>query len=172
MTDQNAVLAANLEFYRASADRDLAGMDALWARASPVACLHPGWAALTDRKAVIASWEAILANPDAPRVACFDERVLLYGDTASWCCAKRNSPAAPWQPAISFYAKTAFGGSYTIRPVSSPGGRARGGVRRDSIEVPAVGFHRCRDHAAGRGDRVQNGRTWLTAAGHARRSAS
>jgi ketosteroid isomerase-like protein len=86
MTDQDAVLAANLEFYRAFAARDVAGMDALWARAAPVACLHPGWAALTDREAVIASWEAILTNPEAPRIACFDERVLLYGDTALVLC--------------------------------------------------------------------------------------
>jgi ketosteroid isomerase-like protein len=86
MTDRDAVLAANLEFYRAFTARDVAGMDALWARASPVACLHPGWAALTDREAVIASWEAILSNPDAPRIACFDERVFVYGDTALVLC--------------------------------------------------------------------------------------
>jgi hypothetical protein len=91
MTAQDAVLAANLEFYRAFTDRDVAGMDALWARASPVACLHPGWAALTDRKAVMASWEAILTNPDAPRVACFDERVLLYGETALVLCEEELS---------------------------------------------------------------------------------
>src|SRR5215469_13040920 len=38
MTDQDAVLAANLEFYRAFAARDLAAMDALWALQAPVAC--------------------------------------------------------------------------------------------------------------------------------------
>ena len=32
MTDSDAVLAANLEFYRAFRARDLAAMDALWAR--------------------------------------------------------------------------------------------------------------------------------------------
>jgi ketosteroid isomerase-like protein len=86
MTDQDAVLAVNLEFYRAFAARDPAAMDVLWARASPVACLHPGWTVLTDRAAIMASWEAILANPDAPRIACFDERALLYGDTALVLC--------------------------------------------------------------------------------------
>jgi hypothetical protein len=86
MTDQDAVLAANLEFYRAFTARDVAGMEALWARDVPVACLHPGWAALTDRGAIIASWSAILTSPDAPRIACFDERVLLYGDTALVLC--------------------------------------------------------------------------------------
>jgi ketosteroid isomerase-like protein len=86
MTDQDAVLAVNLEFYRAFTARDLAAMDVLWARASPVACLHPGWAVLTDRAAIMASWEAILANSEAPRIACFDERALLYGDTALVLC--------------------------------------------------------------------------------------
>ena len=86
MTDQDAVLAANLEFYRAFAARDLAGMEALWARTAPVACLHPGWAALFEREAILASWEAILSHPEAPRVACFDERVYVYGDAALVLC--------------------------------------------------------------------------------------
>jgi ketosteroid isomerase-like protein len=86
MTDQDAVLAANLEFYRAFATRDLAAMEALWARQSPVACLHPGWTVLTNRDEIVASWNGILSNPDAPRIACFDERVLLYGDTALVLC--------------------------------------------------------------------------------------
>ena len=86
MTDTDAVLAANLEFYRAFAMRDLPAMDALWARHAPVACFHPGWTALTDREAVLASWGGILSNPEAPRIACFDERVLLFGDTALVLC--------------------------------------------------------------------------------------
>ena len=86
MTDQDAVLAANLEFYRAFAARDLAAMDALWARRAPVGCLHPGWTALTDRDAIIESWAGILSNPDAPRIACFDEFAFLYGNVALVLC--------------------------------------------------------------------------------------
>lgn len=86
MTDQDAVLAANLEFYRAFAVRDIAAMDALWARQAPVACLHPGWTALRDRKAIVESWAGILSNPDAPRIACYDEQVFLYGDVALVLC--------------------------------------------------------------------------------------
>jgi len=86
MTDQDAVLAANLEFYRAFAMRDLAAMDALWARQAPVACLHPAWAALKDREAIIESWAGIFSNPDAPRIACFDEHAFLYGDAALVLC--------------------------------------------------------------------------------------
>jgi len=86
MTDQDAVLAANLEFYRAFATRDLPAMEALWTREVPVACIHPGWTALRDRETIIESWESILSNPDAPRVACFDEQVFLYGEVALVLC--------------------------------------------------------------------------------------
>ena len=86
MNDSDAVLAANLEFYRAFSTRDLAAMDALWARKAPVACVHPGWPVLADREAIIESWQGILSNPNAPRLVCYDERVLLYGDTALVLC--------------------------------------------------------------------------------------
>jgi ketosteroid isomerase-like protein len=86
MTDQDAVLAANLEFYRAFAARDLAAMDALWAKRAPVACLHPGWIALKDRDAIMESWTGLLSNPDAPRIACYDEQAFLYGDVALVLC--------------------------------------------------------------------------------------
>ena len=86
MTDQDAVLAANLEFYRAFATRDLRAMDALWAQRAPVVCLHPGWTALKDREAVMESWAGILSNPEAPRIACFDEEAFVYGDTALVLC--------------------------------------------------------------------------------------
>jgi hypothetical protein len=86
MTDSDAVLAANLEFYRAFTTRDLVAMEALWARQSPVACIHPGWPPLTERDTVMESWQGILANPEAPRIACYDERVQLYGDVALVIC--------------------------------------------------------------------------------------
>jgi ketosteroid isomerase-like protein len=86
MTDNDAVLAANLEFYRAFAARDLGAMDGLWAQRAPVACLHPGWTALKERNAIMESWQEILSNPDAPRIACFDEQVFLYGNAALVLC--------------------------------------------------------------------------------------
>jgi hypothetical protein len=86
MTDADAVLAANLEFYRAFAVRDLVAMDRLWARQAPVTCVHPGWNALRDRTSVMDSWHSILSNPAAPRIACFDEQVFLHGDVALVLC--------------------------------------------------------------------------------------
>src|SRR5207244_11286142 len=75
MTDSDAVLAANLEFYRAFTARDLVAMDAIWARQAPVACVHPGWPALADRDSVMAGWHNILASPEAPRIHCYHARV-------------------------------------------------------------------------------------------------
>jgi hypothetical protein len=86
MDDSDAVLAANLEFYRAFTTRDIAAMDELWARQAPVACIHPGWPPLTDRETVMESWRGILGNSDSPRIVCYDERVFLYGETALVIC--------------------------------------------------------------------------------------
>jgi len=86
MDDRDAVLAANLEFYRAFTTRDADAMDALWARHAPVACVHPGWPPLADRAAVMESWIGILSNPESPRIVCYDEQVFLYGDTALVVC--------------------------------------------------------------------------------------
>ncbi|HEX5453795.1 MAG TPA: nuclear transport factor 2 family protein [Stellaceae bacterium] len=86
MTDSEAVLAANRTFYRAFAARDIAAIEALWARRAPVACIHPGWPALVGRDAVVESWRGIMGNPASPNISCHDEEVLLYGDTALVLC--------------------------------------------------------------------------------------
>jgi hypothetical protein len=86
MTDEDAVLSANLEFYRAFTTQNAAAMETLWARHLPVSCIHPGWAPLRDRDAVIRSWRDILGNPDAPRLMCHDEAVSVYGDIAVITC--------------------------------------------------------------------------------------
>ncbi|MEJ2131981.1 MAG: nuclear transport factor 2 family protein, partial [Gammaproteobacteria bacterium] len=62
------VLFANDAFYLAFRERDLNAMERLWARNSPVVCIHPGWNPLTSRQEIMASWEAILTNPEAPRI--------------------------------------------------------------------------------------------------------
>src|SRR3546814_3919749 len=61
-------------------------MDRLWPRHAPVACIHPGWAALGDRRSVMESWGEILSNPEAPRIECHDEEVALLGDVAIVLC--------------------------------------------------------------------------------------
>ena len=84
--DNDAVLSANLEFYRAFTTRDFVAMDTLWAREAPVLCVHPGWTALTERRAIVESWRSIMVNPEAPHVMCHDDRAFLYGDFAIVLC--------------------------------------------------------------------------------------
>jgi ketosteroid isomerase-like protein len=90
-TVADEVLAANLQFYLAFTNHDYAAMDALWAREAEVLCLHPGWTALHGRDAVMRSWRDILANPEAPHVACHDDQAFLYGDMAVVLCEEELS---------------------------------------------------------------------------------
>jgi ketosteroid isomerase-like protein len=87
--DQDEVLAANAAFYRAFAARDVDAMDALWARQAPVACVHPGWHALSGRDAVMASWRGILRGPGAPDIACGDATSHVFGESAFVVCDER-----------------------------------------------------------------------------------
>lgn len=79
-------LFANDAFYQAFATRDRAAMETLWAQHAPVACLHPGWRPLFGRDEVLASFAAILQNPDNPPVTPRAAKALVYGATASVVC--------------------------------------------------------------------------------------
>ena len=84
MDRDDAVLAANTDFYVACARGDAAAMEALWARGTDVTCIHPGWQALVGRAAVMESWQAILASP--PAVRCIGARVFVNGTNAHVIC--------------------------------------------------------------------------------------
>lgn len=83
------MLRANADFYRAFAARDMALMDSVWAESAPVACIHPGWAPLTERTAVLESWQRILANPDQPPLECLQPRAFVHGETAFVLCYEK-----------------------------------------------------------------------------------
>jgi ketosteroid isomerase-like protein len=85
--DERAVLAANAEFYRAFAMRDVDAMDALWARSTPVACVHPGWQVLNGREAVMASWRGILGGVP-PAIRCSQEIACVAGSAAFVVCTE------------------------------------------------------------------------------------
>jgi hypothetical protein len=84
--ETDAVLTANLSFYRCFAERDIAGMESVWALEVPVTCIHPGWSPRHGRAAVLDSWRSILSNPDAPIIHCHDEQVTFYGPIATVVC--------------------------------------------------------------------------------------
>lgn len=89
-SDERAVLDANAAFYAAFHARDLAAMEAVWARENPVACAHPGWTPLDGRDRVLRSWRAIF-DGGAPEVRCDDARVNVYGGVAVLVCIERLS---------------------------------------------------------------------------------
>jgi ketosteroid isomerase-like protein len=77
--DEQALFAANAAYYEAFHDRDLAAMGRVWAE-DGISCIHPGWAALIGRAAVMGSWRGILANPDQPQVEFHGGRCMVDGD--------------------------------------------------------------------------------------------
>ncbi len=77
--DEQAVLEANLAFYRAFQTMDYEAMDELWARGVPVASVHPLGALVRGREAVMEAWRMILGNPDQPLVLSGDARAVVAG---------------------------------------------------------------------------------------------
>lgn len=82
MDEEHAVLFANEAFYLAFAEGDIPGMDDIWAREAEVFCIHPGWAPLSGRDAVMESWRAILENPNSPSVEFADAVAVVEGTMA------------------------------------------------------------------------------------------
>jgi len=91
MGDVDVVLSTNSVFYVAFATRDVAKMETLWARRSPVSCIHPGWQPLLGRDAVLASWRDIMSGPSSPPIHCANAVVHLVGSTALVICTERFS---------------------------------------------------------------------------------
>ncbi|MDH3597212.1 MAG: nuclear transport factor 2 family protein [Rhodospirillales bacterium] len=86
MSDRAAVLFVNEAFYEAFRACDMETMDHLWSREAPVACIHPGWRALTTRAEVMDSWRDILSSEGVPDVACRGAQAFLTGETAYVIC--------------------------------------------------------------------------------------
>jgi ketosteroid isomerase-like protein len=93
-SNEQAVLAANQAFYDAFNARDLASLADLWAEGVPVACVHPGWAAVRGRENVLATWEAILQNPDQPRILAGAAEAFVSADFA-WVLCRELVTGAP-----------------------------------------------------------------------------
>lgn len=88
--EEAAVLAANEEFYRAFSRGDVLAMSDLWAKAAPVACLHPGARLLSGRHAVLSSFRELLAAAPAWKIVSRDARVFWVGESAFVTCLEAN----------------------------------------------------------------------------------
>jgi ketosteroid isomerase-like protein len=83
---EREVLAANEAFYRAFTTQDFDGMDKLWAASATVTCIHPGWNAVRGREPVMASWQSILSNPEAPKISAAAVTLHVLGSAAYVIC--------------------------------------------------------------------------------------
>jgi uncharacterized protein (TIGR02246 family) len=85
MTNEPALIAEvtrlNRAFYEAFEAGDLEAMAFLWSHGE-VTCVHPGWAPVAGRKAVMESWEAIFRGTEAITFQLRDVQVYLSGPTA------------------------------------------------------------------------------------------
>ena len=86
MSTHEEVLFANEAFYLAFADGDLKAMEGMWSQTAPVACIHPGWRALTTRSEILESWARIFANDQQPRVSSRAAEAFLQGEVAFVIC--------------------------------------------------------------------------------------
>ncbi|NEO29883.1 MAG: nuclear transport factor 2 family protein [Symploca sp. SIO3C6] len=67
-SDKEAVLAANVDFYRAFSNQDLSSMSLLWWQGSTSLCIHPGSQVLMGWEEIRASWESIFRNTDSMEI--------------------------------------------------------------------------------------------------------
>ena len=91
-SEEIAVAAANLAFYRALEARNLSAMDLVWLHQAAVSCVHPGWHRLDGWDEVRRSWENIFANARPWTVACEDSRLAVAEDVAWVVCVEIIRP--------------------------------------------------------------------------------
>jgi hypothetical protein len=61
-------------------------MHALWARRTPVSCIHPGWPPVHGRDKVMSTWDGILEQPPKPAVRPVREVAHVVGDVGTVVC--------------------------------------------------------------------------------------
>ena len=88
LTPERALIEANLGFYEAFANADVAAMMQAWSSRNDVSCIHPGWQVLRGHKQVMASWRSILRRPGSPLIRCSDVSVTMMDQAALVTCVE------------------------------------------------------------------------------------
>jgi ketosteroid isomerase-like protein len=82
MSEQEEVVRANAEFYRAFSSLDVENMEKIWLKDRQIVCIHPGWRKLSGWGPVMHSWERIFENVFEMRFDLGDIDVVMSGDIA------------------------------------------------------------------------------------------
>ncbi len=91
MTDIEELEALNEAFYHAFESGDLDKMSEIWIEDTEdrvAMCVHPGWAMLSGRTAVLRSWALFMANTTYIQFVLTDVRTMLSGDVAVITCTE------------------------------------------------------------------------------------
>jgi len=80
------ILFANEAYYAAFASGDIKAMDAIWARNTPITCIHPGGPVLDGRDDILASWQPILDSGQTQGFECHNAKAHIVGDLAWVTC--------------------------------------------------------------------------------------
>ncbi len=82
MSEHEAVVEANREFYRAFESLDLEQMEKVWLKDRQIVCIHPGWRKLSGWGPVMQSWERIFESVFEMNFEVGEVDVILDGDLA------------------------------------------------------------------------------------------
>ncbi len=82
MSDREAIVKANQDFYRAFQSLDLEQMENVWLKDRQIVCIHPGWRKLSGWGPVMNSWEKIFENVFEMKFELGQVEVLLSGGLA------------------------------------------------------------------------------------------
>ena len=82
MSDREAVLKANRDFYSAFESLDIERMEKIWLSDPRIMCVHPGWRLMGGWGPVMTSWERIFENVFDMKVQLGQPSVMLSGDLA------------------------------------------------------------------------------------------
>jgi ketosteroid isomerase-like protein len=88
MIDENALLAANADFYAAFSTGDIEAMARVWADDDSISCIHPGWPAIIGRQTVLDSWRNILLGGTPPQIVCHEPRAIIVDDDGRVLCVE------------------------------------------------------------------------------------
>ena len=82
MSDLEAVLQANREFYRAFESLDADQMAECWLQDPRITCIHPGWRRLSGWGPIMESWERIFQSVFEMKFELGETSVIMGGEMA------------------------------------------------------------------------------------------
>ena len=89
MKNEESIIAANENFYKAFNARDLDAMKNVWGSQEKVTCIHPGWVPLNDLESIIDSWEGIFKNSGNMDIQITDISVTASESLAWVSCVEK-----------------------------------------------------------------------------------